>query len=133
MKGPDDEVSSTPVSPKPPQAAHFQLPLISAPPQFESPSLPRSPLSETPQHSHAAMKTRTGHRISFSNNPPLVCAPLSHCDSPSMPRSPILCTPDRPVTAPTSGDRTPFDYIMSRNLSPNFLTRLASPLRNVKK
>ncbi len=62
--------------------------------------------------------------------PPILSNPPSQYHSPSMSRSPLLFSPDRPVTVPTSGHRTP-RVIKSRNLTPRFITPLGSPLRKV--
>ncbi|KAI3774246.1 hypothetical protein L1987_48793 [Smallanthus sonchifolius] len=124
----DHHVESTPVTPssvRSPPSSALSL-------QLHSPSLSRSPLLHSPEHSQATTKTtkqKTGHKITFSNTPPVVSAPPSQMHSPSMSRSPFLGTPDRPVTMPPSGARTPMAYIRSRNLTPRFLTPLGSPLR----
>ena len=128
MRESDDQVSSSPISPKPHLATHLPPQVSSAPPsQLQSPSLSRSPLAQTP---HATPKTKTGgHKITLSHNLSAISAPVSQLNSPSMSRSPFLGTPDRPVTVPASGARTPLGFIRSRNLTPKFLTPLASPLR----
>ncbi|KVI04020.1 Amino acid transporter, transmembrane [Cynara cardunculus var. scolymus] len=129
MRESDDQVSSAPISPRPPSAGHWPPRVISAPPsQLQSPSLSRSPLSQTP---HSTTKTKTGHKTTLSHTLSVISAPVSQYNSPSMSRSPFLGTPDRPMTVPASGARTPLGFIRSRNLTPKFLTPLASPLRKV--
>ncbi|KAJ9550315.1 hypothetical protein OSB04_014360, partial [Centaurea solstitialis] len=129
MRESDHQVSSAPISPspRPPSAAYFPPQVLSSPAsQLNLPSLPRSPLSQT------TTKTKTGgHKIALPHALPAISAPVSHFNSPSMSRSPFLGTPDRPMTVPPSGARTPLGFIMSMNLTPKFLTPLGSPLRKV--
>ncbi|XP_076920041.1 lysine histidine transporter-like 8 [Bidens hawaiensis] len=122
MRDGTDRVHSNPITPSsvhsPPSSA------LSS--QLHSPSLSRSPLLHSPEHPQATSSTtkpKTGHKITFSHTPPVVSAP------PSQMHSPFMGTPDRPVTMPPSGARTPMAYIRSRNLTPRFLTPLGSPLR----
>ncbi|GKE82083.1 hypothetical protein Tco_1552083 [Tanacetum coccineum] len=125
-----DQVVSVPASPKPSSASYLSSPAISTPPsQLQSPSLSRSPLFQTPQHPRTTTKPITRHEKTYSHSPQVFSAPVSQLHSPSMSRSPFLGTPDRPITMPASGARTPLGYIRSRNLTPKFLTPLASPLR----
>ncbi|KVH96534.1 Amino acid transporter, transmembrane [Cynara cardunculus var. scolymus] len=121
MKDFTDHVGSNPMTPREASSTPSS--------QLHSPSLSRSPLLNSPDHPQAVNKPKTGHKIKFSNTPPVVSAPPSQMHSPSMSRSPFLGTPDRPVTMPPSGARTPMAYIKSRNLTPRFLTPLGSPLR----
>ncbi|KAF5786209.1 putative amino acid transporter, transmembrane domain-containing protein [Helianthus annuus] len=125
MRDRTDHAGSNPVTPSsvrsPPSSA------LSS--QLHSPSLSRSPLLHSPEHEHEqsttkATKQKTGHKITFSHTPPVVSAPPSQMHTPMVPG-----TPDRPVTMPPSGARTPMAYIRSRNLTPRFLTPLGSPLR----
>ncbi|MFS8023896.1 putative amino acid transporter, transmembrane domain-containing protein [Helianthus anomalus] len=84
----------------------------------ETSSAPRA-ASPAPPHSASLSFSQTSrhpHATTLSNTPPAVSAPVSQ----------FLGTPDRPVTVPASGARTP---IRSRNLTPKFFTPLASPLR----
>ncbi|XP_076920035.1 lysine histidine transporter-like 8 [Bidens hawaiensis] len=122
MRDRTDRVHSNPITPSsvhsPPSS------VLSS--QLHSPSLSRSPLLHSPEHPQATSSTtkpKTGHKITFSHTPPVVSAP------PSQMHSPFMGTPDRPVTMPPSGARTPMAYIRSRNLTPRFLTPLGSPLR----
>ncbi|KAL8229478.1 hypothetical protein R6Q57_014378 [Mikania cordata] len=106
--------------------------LPSPPSQPHSPSLSHLSSNQTPQHSYATTKnkSKTTHKASLSDSPSVVSsAPASQFHSPSLSRSPFLDTPDRPVTVPASGAETPHGYIRSRNLTPKFLTPLATPLR----
>ncbi|KAK9048509.1 hypothetical protein SSX86_032526 [Deinandra increscens subsp. villosa] len=85
-----------------------------------------SPLSQ----SHSPSLSRFANLRDTPQPQPVVSAPVSQFHSPSMSRSPFLGTPDRPMTMPASGARTPLGHnIRSRNLTPKFLTPLASPLR----
>nr|GEU81067.1 lysine histidine transporter-like 8 [Tanacetum cinerariifolium] len=130
MRESDDQVVSVPASPKPSSASYLSSPAISAPPsQLQSPSLSRSPLFQTPQHPRTTTKPITRHEKTYSHSPQVFSAPVSQLHSPSMSRSPFLGTPDHPITMPASGARTPLGFIRSRNLTPKFLTPLASPLR----
>ncbi|MFS7978268.1 putative amino acid transporter, transmembrane domain-containing protein [Helianthus anomalus] len=123
MRDRTDHAGSNPITPSsvrsPPSSA------LSS--QLHSPSLSRSPLLHSPEHEHSTTKDtkqKTGHKITFSHTPPVVSAPPSQMHTPMVPG-----TPDRPVTMPPSGARTPMAYIRSRNLTPRFLTPLGSPLR----
>ncbi|KAI3760764.1 hypothetical protein L1987_51163 [Smallanthus sonchifolius] len=109
-------------APKSPLATHISSAPCSEP---HSPSLSHLQFVQTPQQPHVKTKPKT----SQSDTSQVVSAPVSQFHSPSMSRSPFLGTPDRPVTVPASGARTPLGYIRSRNLTPKFLTPLASPLR----
>ncbi|XP_071691396.1 lysine histidine transporter-like 8 [Rutidosis leptorrhynchoides] len=128
-----DHVGSAPITP----SSVHSPPTSALSSQLHSPSLSRSPLLHSPDHDYlqttTTTKPKTGHKITFSNTPPVVSAPPSQMHSPSMSRSPFLGTPDRPVTMPPSGARTPMAYIKSRNLTPRFLTPLGSPLRKALK
>ncbi|KAM0025806.1 putative amino acid transporter, transmembrane domain-containing protein [Helianthus debilis subsp. tardiflorus] len=123
MRDRTDHAGSNPITPSsvrsPPSSA------LSS--QLHSPSLSRSPLLHSPEHEQSttkATKQKTGQKITFSHTPPVVSAPPSQMHTPMVPG-----TPDRPVTMPPSGARTPMAYIRSRNLTPRFLTPLGSPLR----
>ncbi|CAH1423455.1 unnamed protein product [Lactuca virosa] len=113
---------------KPPTQSSVDSPPTSSPSSLiHSPSLARSPLLQSPDQQSpdhpAAPKPKTGPKISFISIPP-----PSH--SPFMSQTPYVPgTPDRPMTMPPSGARTPMAYIRSRNLTPRFLTPLGSPLR----